>query len=348
MMGMTDLIINQGVGIKEIFRLIICLLPRMVVFAMPAACLTGVLLAYIRMSSDNEIIALHSSGISLYQTIAPVILFSVISYIIASLMTLYFIPYGNRKYESVFQDMIQSKKEFNVKEGVFLEPVNNIVFFVNSYSPKEKMMKDLFVVDKREMPEKTIVAKSGRIISNVNGGTVIIQLFDGVVYVIEKDGKINTARFKTLPFSIDLKDMFKTHGTKKRDPDEMYIGELTRYIKNPKINAAEKNQAELQLGEIFSLPLSILIIGIIGAPLGAHVRAHGRTTGIIISLVLFLSYYACLMGVRYICEMRIVSPYLGVWIPVLFLFSVCLILMIRSANNLSYGIFERLLSFIQP
>ena len=79
-------------------------------------------------------------------------------------------------------------------------------------------------------------------------------------------------------------------------------------------------------------------MGLIGAPLGAHVRARGRSMGIVISLLIFLVYYVCLMSVRYICETGTLPPSLGVWIPDLFLLITCVYLIRRVANDRRIGL----------
>ena len=76
MMGITEMIITYRVKLANIFTIISCLFPRAFLFALPPACLICILLTFLRFSSDNEITALHASGISLYQILPPVFLFS--------------------------------------------------------------------------------------------------------------------------------------------------------------------------------------------------------------------------------------------------------------------------------
>ncbi len=53
-------------------------------------------------------------------------------------------------------------------------------------------------------------------------------------------------------------------------------------------------------------------MGIIGAPLGAQIRAGGRLVGIVVSLMIFLVYYLLLVGARSIGETGFLSPAVGV------------------------------------
>ena len=84
---------------------------------------------------------------------------------------------------------------------------------------------------------------------------------------------------------------------------------------------------------MFSIPMAIFIMGVIGAPLGAQIRARGRTKGIIISLFVFLVYYIFLMIVRYLCEIKGLAPSIGVWIPNFILVAICAYLLYMVAND---------------
>jgi len=84
-------------------------------------------------------------------------------------------------------------------------------------------------------------------------------------------------------------------------------------------------------------------MGLIGAPLGAQLRAGGRLVGIVVSLLIFLFYYLLLVGVRNIGETGFLSPAVGSWLPVFFLFCACLYLMKRSEKEKSVALFEQLL-----
>jgi len=95
--------------------------------------------------------------------------------------------------------------------------------------------------------------------------------------------------------------------------------------------------------ERFSIPFAVFLMGLIGAPLGAQLRAGGRLVGIVVSLLIFLFYYLLLVGVRNIGETGFLSPAVGSWFPVFFLLCACLYLMKRSEKEKSVALFEQLL-----
>lgn len=342
MLNKTDLIISNGAGLVEFFSIIFCLIPQFILYSLPAACLMAVLLSFIRMASDNEIIALHSSGISLYQLMPPVVIFSFICFIFAGFLTLFWAPYGNRTYESLKFTIIQNSiDEARLKEGVF-EELGDLVFFVNSYYPKSEMMKDVFCVYKDEGKEITVVAKKARFIREKN--KFYIEIADYKIITDSKNGdtiitvpKLPQAPYK-LPIPIDK--MVKISKNDEIEPEDMYLDELLGVINNPEEGVKRKNIAKLTLYEMFSLPMAVLLIGIAGAPLGAQIRANGRTKGIIISLLLFLVYFIILISVRGMCENGTINPAVGVLLPVIFLAIISVFLLILAKGNLSINIFK--------
>lgn len=327
-MGIADLLVNQNVHPVFILKIMVSLLPRVMIISMPAACLFCVLLAFIRLSSDNEIIALHSSGISLYQMMAPVIFFSLASTIIAGLVSIYGVPIGNRSYRDVVYKMIKSNRDLTIKERTFYEPIDNLMFYINHYAYKEKLMKDLFVVDRRDrLATSEIIADRGWILSGGESNILTVRFEDGIIFTIEKDrGTARTIQFESYDLNIDLRDILSGILSREKEPKEMFIGELLENLqKGPPM---KRHLIGITLFEMFSIPVAIFLLGIIGAPLGIQVRTAGRTKGMVISLFLFLAYYNLLMGASYICEKGFLLPSVGVWIPNLFLLLVSVYLFV--------------------
>ena len=105
------------------------------------------------------------------------------------------------------------------------------------------------------------------------------------------------------------------------------------------------NEMMIELQEKGSIPLAVLLMGIIGMPLGAQLNTRGRSSGIGVSLAVFLIYYLCLAGARGICETGALPPIIGVWIPDLFLLVACVYLLKRVTNERPINILpERLRS----
>lgn len=343
MMDIVELAINQGVTPGQLVKIVLWMLPQIVLFSLPAACLMSVMLAFIRLASDNEIIALNASGVSLYQMLPPVIFFSLVTYVAAGLLAMYGVPWGNGSYKDYLSFIKKSKTNPTIPERIFYDEIDDLIFYVNSYSPREKVMKDIFIVDKRnKQVTTTLIAESGMIISGITPNTYILHLNNYTSFIDESGSKEPTIMSSptTLDYTIELGDTTSRIAVREKKPKEMYLWELRNNLKAEDLDPSKRNEMGIKLYEMFSIPMAIFILGIIGAYLGSHVRARGRTTGVVLSLIVFLMYYISMMGSRYLCEMGVVAPFIGVWSPVLLLMMISLFFLSRAKRTGAFSLFH--------
>jgi len=206
-------------------------------------------------------------------------------------------------------------------------------------------MKDVFLVDRRDPAmTTTIVAGEGRIDSREDLRMITVRFFEGTIFMVDKkqeEGR--TITFSTYDLGIGLDDIMPALAGREKDSKEMSFEELRNGLKGPPKQDSRQPEILLELMERFSIPFAVFLMGLIGAPLGAQLRAGGRLVGIVVSLMIFLVYYLLLVGVRSIGETGFLSPAVGSWLPVLFLLSACLYLMKRSEKEKSMAFLEKLL-----
>jgi len=344
MLRLSEWVINRGVHLAQIMMFILYLLPDIVFISLPAATLMAVFVAFLRLSGNNEILAMKSSGISLFQMLPTVLMVSFSSCLIAAYLGILGIPWGNKSFKDLGFQIAQSGVNLNIKERVFFQPFDDFTFYINSYSTREKLMRDVFMADKSDpIITKTIVAKEARILSDPESRTISIVLRDGTIFFVDKDLESTSfLTFESRSFSIGMDDMMKNVASRNKDPEEMSLRELADYIKRETKGETGYNIALIQLLEKFSIPVAAFLMGFIGVPLGAQLRSAGRTIGIVVGLIVFILYYLCLLGVRNLCELGSVSPLIGVWAPDIFLLISCLYLWHRAAKEHPFQVLENM------
>lgn len=337
MLSITDLIIARGVPVSQVARMVTYLLPDIMAFAMPAASLIAVVLAFLRFSVDSEIIALKSSGISLYQMLPPVVLFSCMGLLVSIVISFIGVPWGNSSFKSLIYRIAESKADLGIKERIFCEPFDNLVFYVDSYSEQEKEMRNVFVTDRRDTAvTNTIIAEKCRFFSRPQEKIITLRFQNGTMFFVEKDLQTGrTVRFKTYDLNIGLKDILAALASRQKAPKEMSAGELIRQLKVVSNGDMKHNEIMIELLEKCTIPLAVFLMGIIGVPLGSQLKTKGRSLGIGVSLIVFAAYYLCLAGARSLCEAGTLAPAFGVWIPDLVLFIGCVYFMGRVGNEQS-------------
>jgi lipopolysaccharide export system permease protein len=345
MVTISEWVINHGVSPLLVIQMILFLLPNIILFALPAASLMAVFIAFLRLSSDNEILAMKVSGISLYKMMPPVLLASLIAGLIAVFIGVYGAPWGNRTFKDLIVKIAQSNAALGIKERVFSEPFTNITFYVNSFSSKEGTMKDVFLVDRRDPSNtNTIVAREGRVLLHPKSRTITIHFTGGTIFMVgKKFDAVRTTEFETYDLNIGLDDIMSNLSSRKKAPKEMSIKELANNLKATPKGEMKYNEMIIELMEKFSIPLAVVLMGLIGMPLGAQIKTRSRFHGIVISLVIFFVYYLSLAGVRSIGETGAISPLLGSWLPDLLLLILCCYLINRAAKERSINFLEKLI-----
>ena len=334
MLSITELIVTRGVRLSQVAGMVLFLLPDILTFALPAVTLMSVVVAFLRLSADSEIIAMKSSGISIYQMLPPVIVFSLMAFAACLTISAFAAPWGNRSFKDLLFKIAETKADLGIKERVFCEPFGNLVFYVNSFSREKRRLKDVFVVDRRDQEmTNTIVSDEAQIIMRPAERTITLLFMKGTIFLVEKSLEASrTIKFNTYALNIGLKDVLADLASRKKAPHELSVSQLIAQLKNTPDTHEEYSRIMRELLEKLSISLAVFFMGIIGVPLGGQIRGRGRSTGISVSLMVFSVFYLILMIIRSVCSTGALSPVFGVWIPDLFLI-VSVIYLLRRASN---------------
>jgi len=321
LLSITELIINRGVGIGSVIGIIGYLLPDVVGFALPATALIAVVMAFLRLSADSEFVALKASGVSLYQMLPPVVLFSVFNMLAGAWILAQASPWGQNSFRNLVFDIAKSQADLAIKERVFTEPFKGVTFYVQSYDSRGKVMKDVFVNDRREKNLiSTVVASEAKLFKHPDKRTLTIRFINGTVFVTDKDlSSSRTIRFASYDLTIGIGELLQAASSREKSPKELTIGELKEHLDKTEAGSIRHNELAIELMEKATLPAAIFLMGMIGVPLGVYIRGRGKYSGVGVSLMVFLAYYVCLMGSRNIGESGYLPPLVVVLIPVTFL-----------------------------
>src|SRR5271166_3632669 len=119
MLKLIELVMNHGVGVSEILKLIGFIMPGFLEMTFPMAVLLGVLLGFGRMSGDQELTAARACGISLYRLAVPVMGLALVVYAISSWFAFKVRPWANAHLEERLYDLTRTRTSAGLREKVF-------------------------------------------------------------------------------------------------------------------------------------------------------------------------------------------------------------------------------------
>jgi len=114
-------IFGKGLPFLTIIELVFYNLAWMFALAVPMAVLVATLMSFGRLSGDNEITILKSSGISIYRIIRPALTFGALITLLMIVFNDKVLPDFNHKARVMFHNIGQKKATLRLEPGIFFE-----------------------------------------------------------------------------------------------------------------------------------------------------------------------------------------------------------------------------------
>jgi len=334
---LTELFVNKGVPLGYLLRLLCLLLPSFLVLTIPMATLLSVLLAFNRLSSDNEITALKASGISLYQMIPPVLLFASITYVATTFLTLSSVPRANEGSRALLYEVASSKASAGVREKVFNDDFEGLVLYVEEIKPRTLRWEKVFISDSRNPAEVlTIIAREGEVLSDPATLAITLRLKRGAIHKLGKEpDAYQKIDFSTYDLRLHLKTGLKEKRTEEKHPADMTLAELSRSIQALQARGSAAKIQWVKVHEKFSIPFACLVFGLIGIPLGLQPRvARGsKFQGFAWAIGVLLVYYLLTNAGTSLAERGVVFLEAGMWSANAIFLILGLYLLVKAANE---------------
>ncbi len=334
---LTDLFVNKGIPLFYILQLLLFLLPSFLVLAIPMATLLSVLMAFTRLSSDNEITALKASGVSLYQLILPVWIIGLMAFLATAALSLFALPQANYLSRSLLYQMASSKAYTGLKERVFNDDFEGLVIYIDRVIPGSFKWEGVFISDSRSAAEvNTIIASEGVVLPDPKSLTVTLRLKQGAIHRLgDQPDTYQKIDFKTYDLLLDLQTVWKERQKGDKNPADMSLGELRKAIQTLRSRNADAKSEQIKIHEKFSIPFACLVFSLIGIPLGLQSRPSrgGRSIGFALSIGVLLIYYLFTNAGTSLAERGTLPLEVGMWAPNVLILSLGIYLLIKAVKE---------------
>ncbi len=344
----TQLIVNYRVSLWKVVLFITYTIPYRLEYIIPMSVMMAVLLTFLRMSGDNEIVALKASGISIYGLLPPVFFFCSLGALVTAFISIYGSPWGRVSFRALVVEVAQSHLDVGLKERTFNDTFKGVMLYVNKIDLKNNQLIDVFIEDQRETKvSSTVIAPLGRLLKEPDNPAYHLKLYKGTVNQVNlKTKSANTLHFDTYDLRLDMEKVLATAGGGAKREKEMSVSELIRHLDSAK----EKNNrfyiALMEFHKKFSLPFSCLALGLLAVPLGIQSHSGKRSYGIGLGLVFFLLYYLLFSAARVFGKAGIYPPLIGMWVPNFVMTAIGIYLLVLTARERSLPI-DAWLNFIK-
>lgn len=235
LLELMNLIIGKGISLLTVVQAFALNLAWMLALSVPMAVLVSTLMAFGRLSQDNEITALKASGVSLYRIVLAPLLFSVI----LTLGMIYFndkiLPEANHRARILMAELHQKKPTLSLKENMFINEIPGYHILIKKVNPRTNEISDITIYEKVEGPfPRTILAQKGKIEFSEDRSTLILHLEKGEVHEADQNepGRYRRVSFeKQIIYIPDVEGKLIQAGSDYRTDREMNIKMMSDQVK---------------------------------------------------------------------------------------------------------------------
>ncbi len=317
---LAELVITKGVPAGEILKLFSYLLPTFLSVTIPLSFLLGILLAFGRLSSDSEFIALKASGVSLYSLVKPVLLLAIVFSLLTAWITITVEPASKTAFRGKLFQVASSNASVSVKPGVFNDEFEGIVLYTQEIDSVSGIMQNVFISDERESETPaTITARQGRFISDPNQYSLTLRLSSGNIHrrpETKRQSTYQTISFNNYDINLNIGDQLDG-SQRRRSRSELSWTELNNAIDDASSNS-KRFSLEVEKHERVVIAFAPLVLALIGIPLGLQSQRSGKGAGFTLALLTFLVYYVLLTIAGNIADKGFIPAAIILWLPNLF------------------------------
>jgi len=344
MFDLVRKIVEFGLPIQIALKVLILKLPGFLVLSFPMSMLLATLLAYGKLSSNSELLALKSLGYTNKRIIAPVVFLSLLMTCITFNFNDSLVPISNRVAENTIRSSLgtamsseEGKHIMFSRYGSQIDSSNQIsesnenlthIFYAKFF--RNNFMEEVTLIDYSRIGiEQTLKAKKGEFDQNNN----LWIFYDGRLTINQDDGTVSFINFDRYqyPLGEGPRELAKVPS----DANDMTLKQAKKaealYQKSGNIKEARRMRVRIQ--EKFTLPAACLVFGLIGSAFG--VRSFSRSSksqGFGLSVLLIFGYYLLSFFSSSLGVKGILNPFVAAWAPVFISIAVALLLFKRASK----------------
>jgi lipopolysaccharide export system permease protein len=311
-------------------RLVLLSIPVVLMYALPASMLTGVLITLGRLSSDNEITAMRTAGLSIARIAMPALVLAGIGTLVGLRINFESMPWAKLEYEKEFAAAIKANPLSFIRPKTFIREFPGCVMYVGSMNGADVRDVWFWQLDSEKRVFRFIQAETGRV--DYDGATNEFILTMNRAYEEEHDraypDDLSKLRISAVgeiePFRLSMARYFGTdtvHQKLQWMTYDQLKSEKIRLKAEPvptggaKKHAIDVMKVTLTMQDKINLALAVFSFALVGVPLGIKVSRRETSANLGLAVVLALTYYFLIVVVGWLDQHPDYRPDLLMWVP---------------------------------
>ncbi|TLD70661.1 YjgP/YjgQ family permease [Phragmitibacter flavus] len=317
-----------GLPILLVLQFISYVVPYSLVFTIPWALLTAILLVFGRMSADNEMTALRMTGMSMPRICLPVFILATLMSGLCYFVNLELAPLTKNKIKRLFYDVALDDPAMLFQPGKVLDRFPGYRIYVAKREGNNLEGVEIYQTD-GSRSESYIRAKNAELEITPGVTDFILLLRDGQVETWDggEDGSstdvlndLQPVSFREMPITFPLSRLQKksekvSNSMKTTEALWQEVKSGVSTVDQLPMNEKLVSSSRTELSMRYSFSLAAVVFVLVGIPLGITAQRRETSIGFALSLIVAVSYIFVIIFASTQAEKPSSYPHLLMWLP---------------------------------
>jgi lipopolysaccharide export system permease protein len=318
MRQLLELLMTHGLPWSYIFSFIGDLLPFSMIYSIPWGALLAVLLIFGKLSSENELLALRATGVSILRICAPVFLITLGCLVLCLWINLYVAPECEKRFKELAFKLASTEPLALFGSDEVIDAFPNRKIYVGRKNGSTLEDLHIYEMNAQQVPVRVIYAKRGTMEVDKQNQRILLRIFDAR-YEDRDESDVNDLKkmhygisVEEGVFPISLQELIaKAHSNQR--PTELTLSHLREAMEQKQ--GKQLTILRTELSKRFSNSMAVVTFVLIGIPLA--ITAHRRETsvGIGISICVAFTFFIFIVLTDNLKGNASLHPELLIWLP---------------------------------
>ena len=335
---LADLLINKGVGLLDILKILIFVIPGLLSFILPTSTLAAILLVFGGFAQNNEITAMKASGVNLFSVMLPVLLATFLMSLGLLFLNDQVESEAQFAYRRAAKELVLKRPMAYLEAGKFIKDFQDYIILTQRIEGNRLYDITIYQPQENGKATRTIIAQWGEIVTSQDDKTLQLKLYNGTSDEPNPEDptsfyKLNFKAFELPPIYLGKED---PRNKIKKKAREMRLDEIIYALRNDpeaKKDPATRKEYETAFHRKISFSFAPFVFSLIGLPLAIISRRGEAVVSFAFSMGIVAVYYVLFVWGKAITMQSPLHPFVAMWLPNLFMIGCGLFLMKKVLSS---------------
>ena len=318
MLRLFDFVASEGGPVSVVWRMLANLIPEYLSLGIPIGLMLGILLAFRRLATSNELDVLRGVGMSYARLLRVPFAFAITLAAVNLAIVGFVQPLARYAYEGLRFELRSGALGASIKVGEFTNLGQRMTLRIEESSNEGRDLSGIFIRGQNPDGQRvSATAAKGQFLATDDPDTIILRLTRGTL--VHESPEFDSPRVLTfdnhdLPIPLPKIEAFRTRGGADR---ERTIPELLRAGNDGAETLATRLESRANFHFRIAEVASMLLIPLMALALAIPPKRSTSSLGVFLSIVILVTQhkineYAEALGAR-----GVVDPVVALWVPFL-------------------------------